>query len=527
MPPLDPGASVLASLPAILLAVATSFLGSNDEILNELIAEFNRFYNGRASVAEKIEAIHVLGGADSPLAVEALVECFDDDDFSVRQTAIEVLGGYRAPECAQWLIDNIIANRRLRDTEKKVVAVEAVSSMGHEIAVQPIIDLLDQEKRDDDVKRACIRALGRLAAASAADVVAAALEDSEPTVRIAALDALGEIKAPSTNPAVLERLDSKLWQERSSAMDALANIRQKESIQPLIDQLGEEDGRLIDDVLKALLSLTTFDLGNKPDKWQETWDRVKDRFEVPSEEAVRKARESYEQALLRYEPGTDDFAGIPTKSRRIIYVIDVSGSMEDPLLDREKFKLQGRTYRDFVKMEVVKFELARTIENLDDTVFFNVISFATKVKPWKKQGLVQANILNRKAAAKWVRKLKPIGGSSQNLKKKAGLSLSAGGGLGKTNTYEALLESLDAKAAQSGYDTSLGSPVDTIFFLSDGDPTAGPITEIERILAEVRRVNALRKIAINTISIGKNDRGKSLMKALAQQNYGTFLDLGE
>lgn len=517
----------MTSLPLLLLAASTALFGPNDEVMNELIDEFNRFYKGRASVAEKIEAIHVLEGADSPVAVEALVECFDDKDFSVRQTAIEVLGGYRNVECAQWLIDNIIANRRLRDTEKKVVSVEAVSAMGHEVAVAPIIELLDQEKRDDDVKRACIRALGRLQAKSAADVVAAALEDSEATVRIAALDALSEIKAPSSNAAVLARLDSNLWQERSSAMNALANIRQKESIQPLIDQLSKEEGRLIDDVLEALLSLTTFDLGNKPEKWQETWDRVKDRFEVPSEEAIRKARESYEQALLRYQPGTDDFAGIPTKSKRIVYVIDVSGSMEDPLLDREKFKLQGRTYRDFVKMEVVKHELARTIENLDDTVFFNVISFATKVKPWNKRGLVQANILNRKSAAKWVRKLKPLGGASQNLKKKAGLSLSAGGGLGKTNTYEAILTALDAEAAQAGYDTDLGSPVDTIFFLSDGDPTAGPVTEIDRILAEVRRVNSLRKISIHTISIGKNDRGKALMRALAQQNDGTFLDLGE
>ena len=510
-----------------VLAFAPAAEAPDDAVLNELIAEFQRFYRGKASVAEKIEAIHVLEKADSPLAVEALVKCFDDKDFSVRQTAVEVLGGYRSEECAQWLIDNIIANKRLRDTGKKVVAVESVSAMGHEIAVEPIVELLSKEKRDADVKRACIRALGRLAKPSGAAVVAAALEDKEPTVRIAALDALAEIKEPSTNAAVLACLESKHWQERASAMNALANIRQKESIQPLIDMLRTEKGRLIDDVLKALLSLTTFDLGNKPDRWQETWDRVKERFEVPTEEQIRKARESYEKALLRYEPGTDDFAGIPTKSKRIIYVIDVSGSMEDPLLDRQKFKLQGRTYRDFVKMEVVKYELARTLENLDDTVFFNVISFATKVKPWKKHGLVQANILNRKAAAKWVRSLKPIGGASQNLKKKAGLSLSAGGGLGKTNTYEALLAALDAKAAQAGYDTKLGSPVDTIFFLSDGDPTAGPVTEIDRILAEVKRVNALRKISINTISIGKNERGKTLMRALAQGNWGTFLDLGE
>jgi len=107
------------------------------------------------------------------------------------------------------------------------------------------------------------------------------------------------------------------------------------------------------------------------------------------------------------------------------------------------------------------------------------------------------------------------------------LFLYGGVGLGKTNTYEALLAALDAKAAQSGYDTDLGSPVDTIYFLSDGDPTAGEITEVDLILGEVMRVNALRKIVIHTINIGRNERGKVLMRALATQNGGVFLDLGE
>jgi len=507
-----------------LLTALLAFTAA-DENTDEMIAEFKRFYRGRASVAEKIEAIHVLDRSDTVEAVEALVDCFDDPDFSVRQAAVEVLGGYRSPECAQYLIDNIVANKRLRKNEHKLVAVEALSHMGHSFAIEPIAELLDED--DDELLRACAMALGRMKARGAALRLVELLEDQEPTVRIAAIDALGQIGEPSTNAAVLEQLSDNRWQVKAAVVAALANLRQKESVQPLIDLLRSEKGRLIDDTLAALLSLTTFDLGNKPDKWQEVWDQVKERFEVPSEADVQRARENFEKALLRYSPGTDDFAGIPTKSRRILYVIDISGSMEDPLLDRQKFVLQGRSYSSFVKMEVVKQELVRTLENLDDTVFFNVIAFATKVKPWKKRGLVQANILNRTAAAKWVSRLKPIGGQSQSLKRKAGLALSAGGGLGKTNTYEALMTALDAKSAQAGYDTDLGSPVDTIFFLSDGDPTAGEVTEIDRILAAVRRVNALRKIKIHTINIGRNVRGKLMMAALARENDGTFLDLGE
>lgn len=514
------------NIASLLLALLIPALAA-DEVTDDLIAEFKRFYKGRASVAERIEAIHVLAGVDRPEAVEALVACFDDPDYAVRRTVVDVLGGYRNEACARWLIDNIVENRRLRNPDRLATAIEVLGRMGRPEAAGAILAALERNRRQEQVVFSALEALGRLRAREAVPAVLDLLESRNPAVRIAALDALGEIRDPSANAAVLEHLDADRWQERAAAVAALTKLRCKESIQPLIDRLRVEDGRLREDVNAALVSLTTFNLDPKPDKWQEVWDRVKDGFRVPTEKEIEEARRRFEESQLRYEPSKEDFAGIPTKSKRIVYVIDISGSMEEPLLDRSRFKLKGRTYRDFVKIEIVKEELARTIENLDDTVFFNVIAFATKVKKWKKQGLVQANILNRKAAAKWVRKLKPIGGASQSLKKKAGLTASAGGGLGKTNTYDALMTALDAKAAQAGYDTDLGSPVDTIYFLSDGDPTAGPVTEIDRILDEVDRVNALRKVTIHTISIGRNDRGKVLMRELARRNNGMFIDLGE
>lgn len=495
-----------------------------DEV-QKTIAEFKKFYKSNASPAEKIEAIHVLDRLDHPEAVEALVACFDDPDFSVRQTAIDVLGGYRSIECAQWLVDNVVANKRFGSKNVKVVAISALASMGHLVAVEPIATLL--KDKELDVQRAAAAALGKLKATTVVPELVKMLKANDDTVRIATLDALGQIGDGSANAAVLEQLSDPRWQVRSAAVNALGNLRHKDSIPALIDRLDLEDGRLRDEIGDALLSLTTFDFDDNVEKWRSWWEKMKDRFVVPTAEEIKKAREEAEKAALRYQPGSDDFAGIPTKSKRILYVVDISGSMEDPLLNREKFLLQGRTYKSFVKMEVVKQELIRTIENLDDRTFFNVIAFATKVKKWNDRGLVPGNILNRKSAAKWVDSLQPIGGQSQNLKRAAGLSAAAGGAEGKTNFYDALMTALDAKAAQAGYDTNLGSQVDTIFFLSDGDPTAGPMTENERILAEVRRVNQLRKIAINTINIGKNDRGKLLMEAIARENGGTFLDLGE
>jgi hypothetical protein len=108
---------------------------------------------------------------------------------------------------------------------------------------------------------------------------------------------------------------------------------------------------------------------------------------------------------------------------------------------------------------------------------------------------------------------------------------------GKTNTYAALMSALDGSAAGAGpgtkggavtgagYEKKYNSPIDTIYFLSDGVPSTGEYVEKEEILAEVRRVNSLRKMVINTIAIGDMDH--ALMEQLAQQNYGAFVDLGK
>ena len=161
-----------------------------DEI-SDTVAEFKKFYKGNSTPAEKIEAIHVLDRLDHPLAVEALVDCFDDQDFSVRQTAIDVLGTYKSVECAQWLIDNIVKNKRISSKHVKVVALGALGEMGHEFAGEPIsVLLLD---RDPDILRAAAGALGKLKSTIAVPNLTKALKTNDPTVKIAVVDALGLI----------------------------------------------------------------------------------------------------------------------------------------------------------------------------------------------------------------------------------------------------------------------------------------------------------------------------------------------
>ena len=84
--------------------------------------------------------------------------------------------------------------------------------------------------------------------------------------------------------------------------------------------------------------------------------------------------------------------------------------MENHVIEKERF--EDGDYPSMSRIDIVKTELSRTVEGLESYVKFNILSFATDVKSWKKK-LVACNVLNRKSAMEWTRRLEAIGGNSK------------------------------------------------------------------------------------------------------------------
>jgi Mg-chelatase subunit ChlD len=61
--------------------------------------------------------------------------------------------------------------------------------------------------------------------------------------------------------------------------------------------------------------------------------------------------------------------------------------------------------------------------------------------------------------------------------------------------------------------------IDTIYLLTDGQPSAGRLRTTEDITEEVRRWNRTRQIVIHGISIGLDSE---LLKRLAAENGGSY-----
>jgi HEAT repeat protein len=508
-------------LAPLLFAIALAQAPAKDAA-QEQIDEFKKFYKPSRSTQEKVEAIHVLEGIDREVAAELLLDACRDPLFPVREAAIKVLATFPS-EAVRALLRRVAGEEKGTKDGRRAGAATALGNLADTESVGVLARNLAVD--EFEVRRASIVALGRIGDPRAVAPLCQVLADGEPPLKTAALDALALLHPPeSALPAIVAMLEEPDWQVRTSAMLALGKLRRKGAIEPLIAAMRREEGRLRDDAARALARTTGFDWHEDPDAWQRWWDGVKERFEVPSDEEMRKRAEVAAKNDQAYRPpDVTDFAGLPTRSRRIVFLIDTSGSMEDLIGDTRNFKLQDRGYRSFMKMDIVKEELARTIDALGPEVRFNILTFATEVRSWKSS-LVAANVVNRSGAVKHVRDLKPIGGASQSLNVRAGLSGTAGSASGRTNTYAALMAALDA-GGPGNYDKRYGSPVDTIYFLSDGMPSTGDYVEKDDILAEVRRINSLRKVVIHTIAIGDMDH--ALMRQLAQENGGTFVDLGK
>jgi len=92
---------------------------------------------------------------------------------------------------------------------------------------------------------------------------------------------------------------------------------------------------------------------------------------------------------------------------------------------------------------------------------------------------------------------------------------------GGTNGHDAL-KSAFAIAGRGARDKQYELGADTIFFLSDGQPTRGDITDPDQILAEVKRWNLLRRVKVHTVGVGR-DHAKAFMESLAESSGGTYV----
>lgn len=515
--------SLLLFVLMVLFGAGLPGQNTPEERLDE-VKEFQRQWKKLKEESRQVEAVMMLKGNECVPAAEELLKLLKHPNANVQQAALLVIETYREPATFQGWIDQLPT---LKDQDQVATLVKVLGRAKVATAVPALQKLVAEPKAAPTVKFEVARALQNIGDRSVGAAVKGLLADPDALVRMAAVDCVGALKLTELGEQVVLLLQDAEWQVQTAAITAVGQVRPQSAVQPLID-LMRKAGRLRTECADALFRITGFDFGVDPDRWQEQWSKLMTipGWRIPTEEELAKKAESrkkYDQLYgAKDKPNT--FAGIPTASTRVLFIIDVSGSMDDLVVEREKF--QG--YENFKKFTVVKTELLRTIESLTPDTWFDIVAFGTDLHPWKKR-LVQANVVNREAAKSWVQRLAPLGGADQGDLASAGLSTNLSAG--RTNTLKALLYAFGVdpdnppKAAFTGSErASIKNKLDTVYFLSDGRPSVGKLVDTNEILKEVRRYNEVFRIVIHAIAIGEFQ--KEFLKDLAEHNGGVYVDLG-
>jgi uncharacterized spore protein YtfJ len=402
---------------------------------------------------------------------------------------------------------------------------------------------------------------------------------SEPHLATASVDALAERKDPIALDIFHRALIEKdfPWEARLGALRGIARLGDKSSIDVLIDALKvipNEQGRLKSTLIEVLQQMTGLSLATGD------WEAWKSAWSGKATEAKGKGGGTQVSAPVR----PVDFFGLKSKSTKIVFVLDLSGSMTqkasdlpepknpknappakppegpeissgggktgakpvknpdplDPARDLDSNEQaamqQAKSIYDSwmaksctTRIELLKKQVIKTLYGLDHRVWFGMVYYSTDVKDWKNQLI----------AGTWVNKV-------EAMRSIEGLQAA-----GATNTGDALLDHalkmVSTPTPKGKYD---GPPVaqpggnhvevisgpDTIYLLTDGEPNAGRYAAggapadlathtKNAIMNELRKIVALRKVTIHTICIGDPGAGPNAMDAVDPTWLKSIADL--
>ncbi len=259
---------------------------------------------------------------------------------------------------------------------------------------------------------------------------------------------------------------------RRAVTQGLMRVRQVEAVSAIVQSLATAEGEIRADILRYLTLISGQQIGPEPGLWADWWKTNQANFKF-AEQAQPLAAGRAKVAAQ----SVNSYYGLPLLASRMLFIMDTSGSMRG------------------ARSDAAKRELIRAIAELPDSTYFSVLVFNSRVAVWQPQ-LVEATSENKDAACRFV----------------ADQTLAA-----NTSSYDAL-------------EAALTFDAEAIYFLTDGAPYGGKISQPEQIVTAITGLNRLRRMTINSIGIGVGKGGNrfdTFLKSLAANNYGEYIRVDE
>ncbi len=400
---------------------------------------------GKGKGQEKLFYLRASKHIDDPKLDKALIKMIKDKDPEVQRNAIEILGERRNKDALPEL-EKLI--QKGKDPLVLAAVLGAMSSI---------------RRNDVEWEKELVRY--------------ASHEDAD--IRNTAIVQIGRTKNADYLSVLTEALEHEQWATRLAAARGIEEMRVEEGVGPLCSRIPKETGRMQNEFYEILFRLTGKSFRSSPKMWEKWWADEGASFKIIKESELKKLEKEEETRRLK-EITTTEFFGIRVQSHRVTFIIDVSGSMNDPT--RGKYIGEAGVPR----IDVAKSELVKCLDGLDLQSLFNIVTFSSDVDAWRER-VAENTEATMEEAKGFVDRL------------------GAGGATNLFGSLEFAFEDPD---------------VDTIFVLSDGEPTAGSITDPMSIRETVRSWNENRGIVINCIAVGGQFQ---ILEWLAEDTGGTHV----
>jgi hypothetical protein len=353
------------------------------------------------------------------------------------------------------------------------------------------------------VRAECAAALGASADGDDRESLEALVSDRQPAVRSMAVDALAKLRERASGAAIEPALADQAWQVRLAAVKALVAIDALSSTGALIARLEAEQGRLLSELDAALQALTGQRFDADPEAWRAFYEANRERFEKGTYVRPRKRRGATVPRTVE-----SHFFGIPVDSKRALFVIDYSKSMNQPF-PRDEHS-DGRPVSGLKKGEVdLRVTGATRIAEAQEQALRALFGLPTDA--------LFGLLVYHYGVDALLPKMLRAGTKPKTLAR--GALLTAELGLG-TNIFDALDRAFDITGS-GRFEKNYEAPVDTIYFLSDGAPTSGRCAEPSKIIEAVVHWNRLRKLRIHTVLIrGDEGQGQGPARGRKRQRSG-------
>jgi hypothetical protein len=429
-------------------------------------------------------ALRDLAAYDSPVLVDALLDELQGDRLERFRAVRRLFEGFRDPETLTRLVDAGIGHTSANVRAQVILALGTGRPESIDW-ITPTEAALDD--RSPVVRGAAVEALGLARASGRLDRIIELSEDDSVRVRSRVPEALVRL-VPQRALALLRSMASDpSWRVRIAVVRALGALHNRAAVETLVDILEQESGRVREDSLTELRRLSRQDFGLHVDAWRRFLETAPPDF-LSTQDA--------QDAGQGTSPGSVVYYGLASLSTRFVLVTDLSGSMTT---------YEGGSYRSRAsgtRLELTQQQMTGLISELDDDVSINLITFSDRAHTWR-------------------RSLLPMDAKGKATALKEIASYHADGG---TNLFDALTtcfelaeDSLDAPARE-------GSAPDTVFLLTDGEPSVGELQDLNLILEYVAERNRDLQLRIHCIALNTQPTSREFMSRLARVTTGEYVN---